>query len=140
MYESYYGLTGKPFQLNPDPAFYFGSRGHKRAFAYLQYGLYQSEGFIVITGEIGAGKTTIVRSLFEHIDRDKLVAAQLVSTQLDADDMLRSVGAAFGLPVKAVVGPQDGTPFQEDRDALQCDRLPYHHPAVRSLRFSSPHR
>jgi general secretion pathway protein A len=102
MYESYYGLTGKPFQLNPDPAFYFGSRGHKRAFAYLQYGLYQSEGFIVITGEIGAGKTTIVRSLFEHIDRDKLVAAQLVSTQLDADDMLRSIGAAFGLPVKSV--------------------------------------
>jgi general secretion pathway protein A len=102
MYEAYYGLSGKPFQLNPDPAFYFGSRGHKRAFAYLQYGLYQSEGFIVITGEIGAGKTTIVRNLFEHIDREKLVAAQLVSTQLDADDMLRSVGAAFGLPVRSV--------------------------------------
>ena len=102
MYESFYKLTGKPFQLNPDPAFYFASRGHKRAFAYLQYGLYQSEGFIVITGEIGAGKTTIVRNLFEQIDRDKLVAAQLVSTQLDADDMLRAVGAAFGLPVRAV--------------------------------------
>ena len=102
MYESFYGLTGKPFQLNPDPAFYFGSRGHKRAFAYLQYGVYQSEGFIVITGEIGAGKTTIVRSLFEQLDRDRLVAAQLVSTQLDADDMLRSVSAAFGLPAKAV--------------------------------------
>src|SRR6476660_2854876 len=100
MYESFFGLTGKPFQLNPDPSFYFGSRGHKRAYAYLQYGLYQSEGFIVITGEIGAGKTTIVRSLFEHIDRDKLVAAQLVSTQLDADDMLRAVGAAFGLPIR----------------------------------------
>jgi len=102
MYESFYGLTGKPFQLNPDPAFYFGSRGHKRAFAYLQYGVYQSEGFIVITGEIGAGKTTIVRSLFEQLDRDRLVAAQLVSTQLDADDMLRSVSAAFGLPAKSV--------------------------------------
>ena len=102
MYESFYGLTGKPFQLNPDPAFYFGSRGHKRAFAYLQYGVYQSEGFIVITGEIGAGKTTIVRSLFEQLDRDRLVAAQLVSTQLDADDVLRSVSAAFGMPAKAV--------------------------------------
>src|SRR5258705_2117039 len=102
MYEAFYGLTGKPFQLNPDPAFYFGSRGHKRAFAYLQYGLYQSEGFIVITGEIGAGKTTIVRSLVAQIDRDKLVAAQLVSPQLDADDMLRAVGTAFGLPVRAV--------------------------------------
>lgn len=102
MYESYYGLTGKPFQLNPDPAFFFGSRGHKRAFAYLQYGVYQSEGFIVITGEIGAGKTTLVRNLFEQLDRDRLVAAQLVSTQLDADDMLRSISAAFGLPAKSV--------------------------------------
>jgi len=102
VYESFYGLTGKPFQLNPDPAFYFGSRGHKRAFAYLQYGVYQGEGFIVITGEIGAGKTTLVRNLFENLDRARLVAAQLVSTQLDADDMLRTVAVAFGLPVKAV--------------------------------------
>src|SRR5512138_3102922 len=102
MYETFYGLTGKPFQLNPDPAFFFGSRGHKRAFAYLQYGVYQSEGFILITGEIGAGKTTIVRSLFEQLDREKVVAAQIVSTQLDADDLLRAVGVAFGLPVKTV--------------------------------------
>jgi putative secretion ATPase (PEP-CTERM system associated) len=102
MYETFFGLTGKPFQLNPDPTFYFGSRGHKRAFAYLEYGLYQSEGFIVITGEIGAGKTTIVRSLLMDLDPKKVVAAQLVSTQLDADDLVRSVGVAFGLPVKGV--------------------------------------
>ncbi len=102
MYESYYGLSGKPFQLNPDPSFFFGSRGHKRAFAYLQYGLFQSEGFIVITGEIGAGKTTLVRGLLEQLDPQKVVAAQLVSTQLDADDMLRSVAVAFGLPIKSV--------------------------------------
>ncbi len=102
MYEQFYGLSGKPFQLNPDPAFFFGSRGHNRAFAYLQYGLYQGEGFIVITGEIGAGKTTIVRSLMEQLDTTKVVAAQIVSTQLDADDMLRSVGVAFGLPVNTV--------------------------------------
>jgi putative secretion ATPase (PEP-CTERM system associated) len=102
MYEAFYGLTGKPFQLNPDPSFYYGSRGHKRAFAYLEYGLYQSEGFIVITGEIGAGKTTIVRSLLEQLDPAKVVAVQLVSTQLDADDLLRAVGTAFGLPVRSV--------------------------------------
>jgi len=101
MYETFYGLSGKPFQLNPDPAFFFGSRGHKRAFAYLQYGVYQSEGFIVITGEVGAGKTTIVRNLFEHLDRDRLVGAQIVSTQLDADDMLRSVATAFGVPMRS---------------------------------------
>jgi putative secretion ATPase (PEP-CTERM system associated) len=102
MYETFYGLSGKPFQLNPDPAFYFASKGHTRAFAYLQYGVYQGEGFIVITGEIGAGKTTLVRSLFEQLDRAKLVAAQIVSTQLDADDLLRAVAIAFGLPVKTV--------------------------------------
>ena len=102
MYETFYALTGKPFQLNPDPSFFFGSRGHNRAYAYLQYGLYQGEGFIVITGEVGAGKTTIVRSLLEHLDRTKVVAAQIVSTQLDADDMLRAVGVAFGLPVRTV--------------------------------------
>ncbi len=102
MYESFYRLSGKPFQLNPDPAFFFGSRGHNRAFAYLQYGLYQGEGFIVITGEVGAGKTTIVRSLLEQLDRSKVQAAQIVSTQLDADDMLRAVGVAFGLPVHNV--------------------------------------
>jgi putative secretion ATPase (PEP-CTERM system associated) len=102
MYEVFYGLSGKPFQLNPDPAFYFGSKGHKRAFAYLQYGVHQGEGFIVITGEVGAGKTTIVRSLFEQLDTARLVAVQIVSTQLDADDMLRAVAIAFGLPVKTV--------------------------------------
>jgi general secretion pathway protein A len=102
MYEAFFGLTGKPFQLNPDPSFFFGSKGHNRAFAYLQYGLYQGEGFIVITGDVGAGKTTIVRSVLEQLDNSRVVAAQIVSTQLDADDMLRAVGVAFGLPVKAM--------------------------------------
>ena len=102
MYETFFGLSGKPFQLNPDPAFFFGSRGHKRAFAYLQYGVHQSEGFIIITGEVGAGKTTLVRSLLEQIDPNQLVAAQLVTTQLDAEDLLRSVAIAFGLPTKAL--------------------------------------
>ncbi|MCB1960104.1 MAG: XrtA-associated ATPase [Rhodocyclaceae bacterium] len=100
MYESYYKLSGKPFQLNPDPAFFFGSRGHRRAMAYLEYGLHQNEGFIVITGEIGAGKTTLVRSLLQQLDSSKVVAAQLVSTQIDADDILRLVAAAFGVPSK----------------------------------------
>lgn len=102
MYESFFGLINKPFQLNPDPNFYFGSKQHRRAQAYLEYGMHQNEGFIVITGEVGAGKTTIVRGLLESLDADKVVAAQLVSTQLDADDTLRLVGAAFGLRTKDV--------------------------------------
>lgn len=102
MYESYYGFQSKPFQLNPDPSFYYGSRGHRRAMAYLEYGLHQSEGFIVITGDVGAGKTTLVRSLLQRLDAGKVVAAHLVSTQIDADDILRLVAASFGLPAKNV--------------------------------------
>jgi general secretion pathway protein A len=98
MYESFYGLNSKPFQLNPDPTFYFASKQHRRATAYLEYGLNQGEGFIVVTGEIGAGKTTIVRGLLSTLDSEKVVAAQLVSTQLDAEDTLRMVAAAFGVP------------------------------------------
>ncbi|MCM8595418.1 XrtA/PEP-CTERM system-associated ATPase [Accumulibacter sp.] len=100
MYESFYGLTSKPFQLNPDPSFYFASKQHRRAMAYLEYGLNQNEGFIVVTGEVGAGKTTIVRGLLNDLDPDKVVAAQLVSTQLDAEDTLRMVAAAFGVGMK----------------------------------------
>ncbi len=100
MYEAYYGLTGKPFQLNPDPHFYFGSKQHRRARAYLEYGVQRNEGFIVITGEVGAGKTTIVRGLLESLDPETVVSANLVSTQLDAEDTLRMVGAAFGVVVR----------------------------------------
>jgi general secretion pathway protein A len=102
MYEAYFGLSGKPFQLNPDPSFYFESRQHKRAMGFLEYGLHQNEGFIVITGEIGAGKTTLVRSLLERLDAKSVIAAHLVSTQLEADDMLRMVAGAFGIKPKDV--------------------------------------
>ncbi len=98
MYESYYGLSDKPFRLRPDPHFFFGSKGHKRAMAYLEYGLSQGEGFIVITGEVGAGKTTLVRNLFNHIESDRIVTCHLVNTHLDSDDVLRGVVGGFGLP------------------------------------------
>jgi len=105
MYESFFKLRGKPFQLNPDPAFFFGSRGHRRAMAYLEYGLHQHEGFIVVTGEVGAGKTTLVRSLLEHLDPDRIVAAHLVSTQVDEREILRMVATAFGVPSRALDKP-----------------------------------
>ena len=98
MYEQYYGFSAKPFQLRPDPSFFFGSKGHKRAAAYLEYGLSQGEGFIVITGEVGAGKTTLVRNLFRNLQSEDIVAAQIVNTHLNADDTLRMVASAFGLP------------------------------------------
>ena len=102
MYESFYGLSAKPFRLRPDPHFFFGSKGHKRAMAYLEYGLSQGEGFIVITGEVGAGKTTLVRNLFNKLSSEQIVAAHIVNTHLDSDDTLRMVVSAFGLPYENV--------------------------------------
>lgn len=100
MYEAFYGLTSKPFQLSPDPNFYFGSKQHRRAKAYLDYGVLRNDGFIVITGEVGAGKTTLLRGLLDSLNRSNTVIGNLVTTQLDAEDTLRMVGAAFGVRVK----------------------------------------
>lgn len=97
MYESFYSLTGKPFQLSPDARFFFNSSGHNRAMAYLRYGLRQGEGFIVITGGIGTGKTMLVSNLFNELDDENVVAAQLVSTQINEDEVLRLISASFGL-------------------------------------------
>ncbi|MEO0410291.1 MAG: XrtA/PEP-CTERM system-associated ATPase [Pseudomonadota bacterium] len=97
MYEDFYKLTGRPFQLTPDPRFYFDTRTHRKAMAYLSYGLNQGEGFIIITGDIGAGKTTLVGHLFESLDTSQFVFAKVVTTQLDADDTLRMVAQAFGI-------------------------------------------
>lgn len=101
MYESFYGLTAKPFQLSPDPEFFFGSRGHRRAMAYLEYGLHQAEGFIVVTGEVGAGKTTLVQQLLRRLPVNNVVPVQVVTTQLEAEDLVRIVASSFGLPTDA---------------------------------------
>jgi len=100
MYESYYGFTERPFQLSPDPRFFFATDHHQRALSYLQYGLDQGEGFIVITGPIGTGKTTIARNLLSSIGDDNIVAAQLVTTKLSPDELLELVAAEFKIPLK----------------------------------------
>lgn len=98
MYTDYYKLKSLPFQLTPDPRFFFGSSGHNGAMAYLTYGLSQSEGFIIITGDVGAGKTTLVSYLLSTLDPETYVWARVVTTQLQADDMLRMVASTCGLP------------------------------------------
>lgn len=102
MYGEYYGLTARPFQLTPDPRFYFDSATHRKAMAYLGYGLAQGEGFIVITGDIGTGKTTLVGHLMATIDKERLTAVKIVSTQIEGDDMLRMTAQAMGVPTEGV--------------------------------------
>ncbi len=102
MYDQFYGFTGRPFQLTPDARFYFESGTHRKAMSYLGYGLAQGEGFIVITGEIGSGKSTLVAYLMDTIDKSRLNAVKLVSTRVDGEDLLRLVAQQFELPSEGV--------------------------------------
>mgnify|MGYP005989888925 FL=1 len=97
MYDTFYGLNGRPFQLTPDPHFYFESLTHRKALSYLGYGLAQGEGFIVITGDVGAGKTTLVSHLMATIDKARLTAANIVTTKLDSEDIVRVAANHFDI-------------------------------------------
>ncbi|EIZ80384.1 ATPase [Novosphingobium sp. Rr 2-17] len=99
MFDDFYGLGGKPFQLTPDPAFYFESATHRKALSYLGYGLAQSEGFVVITGEVGAGKSTLVAYLMATIDPARMTAANVVTSALDGEEIVHVVAQSFGLAV-----------------------------------------
>jgi len=97
MYDTFYGLNGRPFQLTPDPHYYFESLTHRKALSYLGYGLAQGEGFIVITGDVGAGKTTLVSHLMATIDKARLTAANIVTTKLDSEDIVRVAANHFDI-------------------------------------------
>ncbi|OAN64040.1 AAA family ATPase [Sphingomonas sp. TDK1] len=98
MMDDHYGLRGRPFQLTPDPRFWFDTATHGKAMAYLGYGLSQGEGFVVITGDPGAGKTTLMGHLLGELDGERLNVIKIVSTHLRADDLLRLVAQGLGLP------------------------------------------
>lgn len=100
MFDDFYGLTGRPFQLTPDPSFYFESLTHRKALSYLGYGLAQGEGFVVITGEVGSGKSTLVAHLMATIDPSRLTAAQVVTSKLDGEEIVHVVAQAFGLMIE----------------------------------------
>ena len=102
MYAEYYNLTGLPFQLTPDSRFFFESSVHAKAMAHLTYGLNQAEGFIVITGDVGAGKTTLVEHLCSTLDPHQYVIARMLSTQTSADDTLRLVANGFGIQSEGI--------------------------------------
>ena len=96
MYESYYGLAEKPFSLTPDPKFLYRSPSHANAFELLQYAIRRREGFVVVTGDIGTGKTTLCRALLEDIDRNTFTALVL-NPFMSEEDLLKRILQDFGV-------------------------------------------
>ena len=96
MYESYYGLAEKPFSLTPDPKYLYRSESHANAFDLLQYAIRRREGFVVVTGDIGTGKTTLCRALLEQIDRTTFTALVL-NPFMTEEDLLKRILQDFGV-------------------------------------------
>jgi putative secretion ATPase (PEP-CTERM system associated) len=96
MYDRFYNLTKKPFQLTADPDFFFNSAIHKRAISYMHYGLTQGEGFVVITGKPGTGKTMLVKELVKKLNKENLLIGVMVTSQVGPEDTLRIVSSTFG--------------------------------------------
>lgn len=96
MYEAYFNLRVKPFELVPDPSFIFLSRAHKKAITYLDYGIRERAGFILLTGDVGSGKTTLIRNLLAN-HGEKIVLAKLFNTSVDSDQLLAMINDDFGL-------------------------------------------
>jgi general secretion pathway protein A len=102
MYEEFYGLKEKPFSLTPDPRFFFLSENHREAFEHLLYGIKEKEGFIVITGEVGAGKTTLCRVLLDKIKSSATDSALILNPMLSDYELLQSILNDFGIQTRAI--------------------------------------
>jgi general secretion pathway protein A len=119
MYEEYFGFVEKPFSLTPDPRYIYKSESHAHAFELLQYAIRRREGFVVITGDIGTGKTTLCRALLEQIDR-RTFTALVLNPFLSEDDLLKLILQDFGVVSRAEVkgGRLAGVSKQELIDTL----------------------
>lgn len=97
MYLDYYGFRDRPFNQTPDPRFIFLSPNHREAIAHLLYGLKNHVGFISLTGEVGAGKTTVLRTLLSQLDSDHYRTALIFNPSLSPSELLRNIGREFGI-------------------------------------------
>ncbi|MCS7090124.1 MAG: AAA family ATPase [Verrucomicrobiota bacterium] len=97
MYLAYYGLKEPPFDLTPNPRFLFFSAKHREAFNHLWYGIRERKGFVQLTGEVGAGKTTLCRALLEMLDSQQYATAVILNPALDAGGLMKAVAQEFGL-------------------------------------------
>jgi general secretion pathway protein A len=101
MYEEFYGLKEKPFNLTPDPRFFFLSENHREAFEHLLYGIREKEGFILITGEVGTGKTTLCRALLNKIGSNATDSALVFNPMLSEQELLQCILSDFGVQSSA---------------------------------------
>ncbi len=101
MYLNYYGLSLSPFDLTPNPRFLYNSVKHREAINHLMYGIRERKGFVQLTGEVGAGKTTLCRALLEQLD-SYYSTALLLTPVLDANELMKAIAAEFGLDVKGL--------------------------------------
>jgi general secretion pathway protein A len=100
MYETFFGLSDLPFRLTPDPKYLFMSAKHREAFAHLVYGISEGSGFVAITGEVGAGKTTLIRALLAEHAKNVTVAS-IVNPVLTSTELLQTINAELGLPSRS---------------------------------------
>jgi len=99
MYEKYFSLKHKPFELTPNPDFLFRSSTHKKAITYLDYGIKERVGFILLTGEVGSGKTTIIRNLVKNLS-DSVNLSRVNNTKVSSEQLISMINEDFGLDVE----------------------------------------
>jgi putative secretion ATPase (PEP-CTERM system associated) len=99
MYEKHFNLKSKPFDLVPNPDFLFLSNTHKKAITYLDYGIKEKIGFILLTGEVGSGKTTIIRNLIKNLN-GSVKLSRVHNTRISSEDLIAMINEDFGLPVE----------------------------------------
>jgi general secretion pathway protein A len=97
MYESFFALKEKPFALTPNQRFLFRSKTHNEVYAHLIYGIKSRAGFVEVTGEVGTGKSTILRTLLSHLDEDKYRVSFIFNPKLTTFDLLRNINREFGI-------------------------------------------
>lgn len=104
MYRTFFGLTRSPFEISPDPFFYYGSAKHNEALAAIYYGVRARKGFVVVTGEVGTGKTLLIRRIQDALDRERVAFAYIFNPLLGPDDFLKYILADLNLPVPNTKG------------------------------------
>jgi len=101
MYERYFNLRDQPFRLTPDPAYLYLGTKHREGFAHLLFAMREGSGFVAVTGEVGTGKTTLVRALLGETRGDNIAVSYIFNPVLSPTELLQTINAEFGLPSRA---------------------------------------